>query len=271
MPDVTPLEEEIVKPEVRVIQEADIRDNPDVLAELREGGDFVERRVAPVTSEIRSEGDGSWTLVGHAAVFDSRSQSLGGFHEVIQRGAFRKVLAQRGLDVLGLWDHDPARLLARTTNGTLTLREDPTGLYYEMQVPGGVSYAEDLRILVEGGFINKSSFAFRVSDGQSWSEDQQTGELLRTITQFDTLADVSVVGTPAYRATDASVERDLEADTESATPDSSNHQQEQSVAGSAVQLDAGPVGDARQRDESQLPARQSPEWWKAHIRLNRGV
>jgi len=257
--------------ELRVITADDLRKNPDLVAEIRAGAtDVVEHRTAMATTEVRASDTGGFTIVGHGAVFDSKCEDLG-FREVIQRGAFRKVLAQRGLDVLGLWDHDPARLLARTTNGTLTLREDPTGLYYEMQVPGGVSYAEDLRILVEGGFINKSSFAFRVSDGQSWSEDQQTGELLRTITQFDTLADVSVVGTPAYRATDASVERDLEADTESATPDSSNHQQEQSVAGSAVQLDAGPVGDARQRDESQLPARQSPEWWKAHIRLNRGV
>jgi uncharacterized protein len=266
-------EESYMSKELRVITADDLRQNPSLVAEIRAGAtDIVERRTASTTAEVRAASNGGFTIVGHGAVFSPEvSEPLGGFRETIARGAFRKVLAQSGLDVLGLWDHDASRLLARTTNGTLKLREDPTGLYYEMQVPGGVSYAEDLRILIEGGFITKSSFAFRVSDGQSWSEDPETGELLRTITQFDSLADVAVVGQPAYRGTDASVERDLPADMESAAPDSSNHQQEQSVAGSAVQLDAGPVGDARQRDESQLPARQSPEWWKAHIRLNRGV
>lgn len=258
--------------ELRVITADDLRQNPDLVAEIRAGeSDLVERRVASVTTEVRGGQDGSWTLVGHAAVFDSQSENLGGFVEVVKRGAFRKVLAQRGLDVLGLWDHDPSKLLARTTNNTLSLREDPTGLYYEMQVPTGVSYADDLRILVEGGFISKSSFAFRVADGQSWTEDPETGGLVRTITEFSSLVDVSCVHTPAYPATDAAVERELPADSESATPVSSNPQQEQSVAGSAVQLDAGPVGDARQHDESQKPSRQSPEWWKAHMRLNRGV
>lgn len=259
--------------ELRVITADDLRENPSLVDEIRSGAsDILERRVAATTAEVRAADNGGFTIVGHGAVFSPEvSEPLGGFRETIARGAFRKVLSQRGLDVLGLWDHDPAKLLARTTNDTLTLKEDPRGLYYEMQVPAGVSYAEDLRILVEGGFITKSSFAFRVSDGQAWSENPDTGELLRTITQFDSLHDVSVVHTPAYSGTDAVVERELPADSESATQVSSSHEQEQSVAGSAVQLDAGPVGDARQHDESQKPARQSPEWWKAHMRLNRGV
>jgi len=204
MPDVTPFEEEIVKPEVRVIQEADIRDNPDVLAELREGGDFVERRVAPVTTEIRSEGDGSWTLVGHAAVFDSRSQSLGGFHEVIQRGAFRKVLRQDGLDVRALFNHDQNQVLGRTTNGTLTLTEDPKGLRYEVNV-ADTSYGRDLRVLLERGDVTQSSFAFKVGkDGQTWS-DEEDGTMLRTITEFGDLLDVSPVTYPAYSATSSSI------------------------------------------------------------------
>ena len=261
--------------ELRIITADDLRNDPTLVAELRAGtADMVERRTAIATTEVRADTTGdTFTIVGHGAVFSPEvSEPLGGFRETIARGAFRKVLSQRGLDVLGLWDHDASKILSRTTNGTLTLREDPTGLYYEMQVPAGVSYANDLRILVEGGFVSKSSFAFRVSDGQTWTEDPDTGELLRTITQFDSLHDVSVVGTPAYGGTDASVERELDVATEVATPEvSSTHQSEQAAEGAAAQQGKRADGDARQADGSHLPARQTPEWWKAHMRLNRGV
>lgn len=186
--------------ELRIIQEADIRDNPAVLAELREGGDFVERRVAPVTTEVRSNQDGSWTLIGHAAVFDSMSENLGGFREVIQRGAFRKVLKNPDLAVKALFNHDQNLVLGSNTNGTLTLSEDPTGLRYEVQV-ADTSYGRDLRVLLERGDVTQSSFAFKVAqDGQSWS-DQEDGTLLRTITDFTDLLDVSPVTYPAYKST----------------------------------------------------------------------
>ena len=263
--------ENTLSTELRIVTADDLRENPDLLAELRAGdGNIVERRTAETTAEIRGAADGTFTIVGHAAVFSPQiSEPLGGFRETIARGAFRKVLAQQSLDVLGLWDHDQSKILARTTNDSLTLREDPTGLYYEMRIPTGVSYANDLRILVEGGFISKSSFAFRVSEGQAWNEDPATGELLRTITQFDSLTDVSVVGRPAYLGTDAGVQRELETVAEAAVQEvSSTSQPEQGVVGAAVQLDAQAGGSARQQDEMPIPSRQSAAWWKAHMRVN---
>lgn len=191
-----------VKKEVRVIGEREIRDNPSLVDELRQGGDFIEQRNAPVTMDVRAAQDGKhWILTGHAAVFNSESGDLGGFREVIQRGAFRKVLKRSDLSVAALFNHDQNLVLAHTGNGTLTLREDPKGLVYTATVPIGLSYGDDLRMLLDNGTITKSSFAFRVkSDGQTWSEAAD-GTLLRTITEFDDLADVSPVLTPAYEAT----------------------------------------------------------------------
>ena len=231
--------------EVRVVTERDLQDNPALVDELRTGGDFVERCVAPVTTEIRAEQDGSWTLVGHAAVFDSLSNSLGGFREVIQRGAFRKVLKQDSLDVVALFNHDQSAVLGRSTNGTLTLREDPTGLRYEVNV-ADTSYGRDLRVLLERGDVTQSSFAFRVNqDGQSWS-DAPDGTLVRTITEFQDLIDVSPVTMPAYSATSAIA---LSRSDTVATETSSQSESEQVAVGTAEQVSPSADSQPRRADE----------------------
>lgn len=231
--------------EVRVIGEQDIRDNPSLVTELRQGGEFIEQRVAPLTSEVRAEQDGSWTLVGHAAVFDSQSENLGGFREVIQRGAFRKVLRQDGLDVRALFNHDQNQVLGRTTNGTLTLMEDPKGLRYEVNV-ADTSYGRDLRVLLERGDVTQSSFAFRVDkDGQSWT-DAPDGTLIRTITNFSGLLDVSPVTYPAYAATSSmALTRNADGDHET----SSNSDSEQAPGGAVEQPRTQADSQPRRADE----------------------
>ena len=235
-----------VNAETRIISSQDLRDNPGLVAELREGGDILERRVAPATTEIRSNEDGSWSLVGHAAVFDSQSEDLGGFREVIQRGAFRRILKQDGLDVRALFNHDQNQVLGRTINGTLSLREDPTGLLYEVNV-ANTSYGRDLKVLLERGDVSQSSFAFRVSDkGQKW-QDQPDGSLLRTITDFADLLDVSPVTYPAYTSTTSS------ALTREDTQDSSTRETEQDAGGTAKQPSDQVDSQPRRADDE--PAR----------------
>lgn len=254
--------EAVMKSETRVIGAADLRSNPELLKELREGdGSVAEVRVAASDIECRANVDGSWTLIGMASVFNSQSEDLGGFREVIKRGAFRKVLARDGLDVLALWNHDSQLILGRTTSGTLQLRETPTGLEYQVTV-APTTYGNDLKLLLERGDVHASSFAFRVdSAGQQWDQ-QADGTLLRTITEFSDLTDVSPVSVPAYAQTTSSVARNQ---------DSSSHNSEQATQGAATQQGERAESDVRQADESPKPVRETPEWWKAHIRLNRGV
>lgn len=197
----------MVEMERSFVGEVELRNQPELLAEIREGSTVVEQRHAPCTMEVRAQEDGSWTLTGLAAVFDSPSQDLGGFTEVIKRGAFKEVLNSPGLDVRVLFNHSQDMPLARSTNGSLQLEETPRGLKYTAQVPAGLSYGDDLRKLLESGIVTQSSFAFRMppkGDGQTW-EEQGDGMLLRTITKFGGLVDVSPVTTPAYTSATAGV------------------------------------------------------------------
>lgn len=228
--------EDTVKKETRVIAERDIKENPALVAELRNGADVVERRIAPVTTEIREASNGGWTLTGHAAVFGSESGDLGGFREVIQRGAFRKVLKREGLDVAALFNHDQNLILGRTTNGTLTLREDPRGLVYEVNV-ADTSYGRDLRVLLERGDVSQSSFAFRVkAEGQTWT-DSPDGTMIRTITEFEDLLDVSPVVYPAYADTSSVA---LTRDNQSSSTVGSEQEGQGAAAQQSSQADSQP-------------------------------
>ena len=72
-------------------------------------------------AELRA--DGGRTVSGYAALYNSESEDLGGFREVIAPGAFRSVL-QKSPDVILNFNHDANYILGRTSAGTLQLRED---------------------------------------------------------------------------------------------------------------------------------------------------
>ncbi|MDQ3730306.1 MAG: HK97 family phage prohead protease [Actinomycetota bacterium] len=166
------------------------------------GADVQERREAPLADvEFRDEDD-KMVFEGHAAVFDSRSGDLGGFTEEIQRGAFRRALADDD-DVRFLVNHDKNRLLARTSSGTMKLSEDPKGLHVRAEL-APTSYAKDLRVLLERGDMREMSFGFKVGKGNdAWSERE--GQVVRTVRSFERIFDVGPVTFPAYAETSASV------------------------------------------------------------------
>jgi hypothetical protein len=131
---------------------------------------------------------------GYAAKFNTLSENLGGFREQIAPGAFDGVLQD---DVRCFFNHDENLILGRTTAGTLRITADATGLMYEADLPD-TQAARDLAISMERGDITQSSFAFRLAaNGDSWDENED-GVIIRTITQFGRLYDVSPVSIPAY-------------------------------------------------------------------------
>lgn len=166
----------------------------------------IERRFIPAT-EIRAETEGeSRRIAGYAALFNSRSQDLGGFTEVIAPGAFQTALERS--DVRSLFNHDPNLVLGRMKAGTLKVTEDERGLRIENDLPD-TQVARDLLENMRLGNVDQMSFAFRVSrEGQKWEE--RDGMLLRTITEVDELFDVSPVTYPAYADTSVAV-RSLDA------------------------------------------------------------
>jgi HK97 family phage major capsid protein/HK97 family phage prohead protease len=146
------------------------------------------------TSKLEQEGG---KLVGYAAVYaPALSEDLGGFREKITPGAFDKSL-ENNADIRALWDHNTSQPLARTTNGSLKVSSDKRGLRVEIELPEGVSYADDLRQLVRSGVVNQMSFGFLVPPGgDTWDKDED-GNALRTLNSID-LHEVSVVSIPAY-------------------------------------------------------------------------
>lgn len=233
-----------------IVDPFELRARPSLIPELRaEPGKYVERRFAPMANvETRESDDGSYKIGGLAAVFDQLSVNLGGFREIIDRGAFRKVLASKP-DVRCYINHDMNLLLGRTASDTLRLREVPKGLDYEADAPD-TSYARDLRALLSRGDINQSSFAFRLAPGgDTWDEDPDTGGLIRRIHEFAFLYDVSPVADPAYPQTTSGL-RSLEADDQQPSPRASAQQ-------------PGDEGEPSERDTSSAETLQGEPYMLA--------
>ena len=153
----------------------------------------MEKRIFNIETRVDSTEDGRDLVVGHASVYDSRSNNLGGFYEFIERGAFTEELIANS-DVRALINHDPNLILARNTSGTLNLTADERGLKYEFEMPE-TSYGKDLAVSMKRGDITQSSFAFTVAD-DSW--ETRDGMDVRTINKVKRLFDVSPVTYPAY-------------------------------------------------------------------------
>jgi uncharacterized protein len=156
-----------------------------------------ERRAYPVEVRVAKDEDGTRRIVGHAALFDSLSEDLGGFREKIAPGAFADAV---GDDVRALWNHDPNHVLGRTRSGTLRLSEDEHGLAIEVDPPD-TQMARDLVVLMERGDVSQMSFGFRTIE-DSW--EKVDGQNVRTLKRVS-LFDVSPVTFPAYPDTDVAV------------------------------------------------------------------
>ena len=158
-------------------------------AEVRSKKDLVEQRA--YEGELKAvEGR---TVEGYASVFNSMSEDLGGFREIILPGAFSEVLDN---DVRALYNHDSNYLLARTASGTLELKEDSKGLYYRFEMPN-TTYGNDMLELFRRGDLSQSSFGFTV-EKDSWK--LENGQHVRYIERVGSLFDVSPVVYPAYTA-----------------------------------------------------------------------
>ena len=161
-----------------------------------------ELRMLPMT-ELRiadSDGGGA-TIEGHAAVFDSWSETLGGifpFKEIVRKGAFNESIGKD--DIRALFNHDPNYVLGRNRAGTLELVEDDIGLRVKI-TPPDTSWAKDILTSIRRGDITQMSIGFIVEDDQWSTKDGMDVREIRKVQLFD----VSPVTFPAYTATDVGV------------------------------------------------------------------
>jgi HK97 family phage prohead protease len=153
--------------------------------------------------EVRDSGAGAgvYAIRGLAAVHNKWSLDLGGFRERIRPGAFDNVLS-RDPQVLHVWDHDTSKALSSTRGKTyrLELNSISSGLkFYSRVAP--TTYSGDLRILMEDGVIDQSSFAFTVEKDEWRIRDDDTIE--RDVVEVRDLFDVTTCAMGAYPATES--------------------------------------------------------------------
>ncbi|QBH98419.1 HK97 family phage prohead protease [Limnobaculum zhutongyuii] len=163
-----------------------------------------ERETRCYSGEVRAEQREAepTRIIGYGSVFNSRSEAMWGFREIIKPGAFDNVLND---DVRGLFNHDPNFILGRRAAGTLSLSVDEHGLRYDITAPDTQTIRDLVIAPMIRGDINQSSFAFRVGrDGEHWYEDDE-GIVIREITKVSRLFDVSPVTYPAYQEADSGV------------------------------------------------------------------
>lgn len=106
-------------------------------------------------------------------------------------------------DVVMQYDHQ-GRVFARNSNGTLTLKADETGLHVTALL-GGTELGRQLYEEIKGGYTNKMSFGFTVTeDRKEITENGDNVRVLRTILNIGRLYDVSAVSIPANDGTSIS-------------------------------------------------------------------
>ena len=148
----------------------------------------------------------SRTIQGRAIVFESLSNDLGGFKEIIKKGAISQELVDSS-DVFARTNHSDDYILARCNHGKgslqLELRDD--GLYYSFEAPN-TEKGNELVEHIRRGEISQSSFAFMVAnepDAERWTKID--GVTVREIYKIAYLGDVAPVFTPAYSETSVSL------------------------------------------------------------------
>jgi len=168
------------------------------------------RRTIEAGYRTRSEADGGpVVLSGYAVRYEEPTVLYESedyrFVETIKRGACRKAV-EGGQDVRFLIDHNPTLILGRTKAGTLVLRDDPEGLYFEVALPN-TQAARDLAENLRLGNISECSFAFRPRPGGEESRSRTEGG--RTVYETDIsdvdLFDASAVTYPAYPTTSVEI------------------------------------------------------------------
>ena len=123
---------------------------------------FVTRSVT-VGDKIYNEIEGYASVTGNSyPVVDV----AGKYMETIKPGAFTRSLESKPLVVFN-FDHKGVPL-ASTSNGSLQLKEDDTGLWFRARVNPEMSRAKDISLLVEDGVVTDASVRFGIED-LDWS------------------------------------------------------------------------------------------------------
>lgn len=153
-----------------------------------------EIRLQAENVSVRAEED-KMIVEGYPVVFD-REAFIGcdewGWFEKVDKSAFDRADMT---DVCLKYNHnDDFFILARTRNGSLTLKADEHGLFMHAELIDTTDNV-DVYKMVKAGLLTEGSFAFTVTDE---TEEIIDGKSHRTITGIGKLFDVAICPNGAY-------------------------------------------------------------------------
>ena len=160
----------------------------------------INLQLASLTT--RDAENGSHKITGYGMLFNQPSVPMP-FIEYI------KPEALDGLNlssVMLLRSHDFDQILARVDSGTLSVRVDDKGLYFEATMPD-TTLGNDTLADIKAGNIKGCSIGFNIGD-DDWSRDD-SGQTIHQINEISQLNEISLTPIPAYQQTSANVERSL--------------------------------------------------------------
>ncbi len=137
---------------------------------------FERRFVDTQITEAQVDDAKTSQIVGYAALFNSRSEDLGGFVKQIAPGAFTKTIKES--DIRSLFNHDTSKPLGRVSAGNLLLETDSKGLRMTLTPNLGSSWVQDAVEAIRSGLISQMSFGF-MTGNDNW--DMVGDQLVRTL------------------------------------------------------------------------------------------
>ena len=162
------------------------------------------REYRKMTMDVRSDLD-EYIVEGYATTFDQPYHLYyydDEGHEVKEQVSKDAFADTDMSDVIMQYDHE-GRVFARISNDTLKLETDDHGLLVRAYL-GGTEIGRNLYEEIKGGYTNKMSFGFTVTDDEV-KEDGR--DYLRTIKSIGKLYDVSAVSLPANDFTEISARK----------------------------------------------------------------
>jgi HK97 family phage prohead protease len=191
-------------------------------------------------------------VAGLAIPTGSLSQDLGGFRERIAASALDGIFRDN-VDLRMLADHDPGKIMARRSAGTLTVMRERDGLHVVGTVDPVISYVGDVVRAIQRKDTTGMSFAFAPS-AVSWAEE--AGGPVRTIEAAD-FREVSVVQWAAYLSTFVT--------TRSAPQRALAPRRREPVMSQGYQrLELASPKPGERRDLALLELDAARRWWRQH-------
>ena len=178
----------------------------DLITKIEQGRQYRTMKMFVKKADDESLVDNEKIVEGYATTFNSPYTLWEDkdfiFNEQVDAKAFDGCDLS---DVIMQYDH-VGKVYARTSNGTLELVTDEHGLKIRANL-GGTEDGRKLYEEIKGGYTNKMSFVFIVTDeAEEKITDEESGKdvYLRTIKKIGKLFDVSAVSLPANDGTEIS-------------------------------------------------------------------